>query len=223
MNIWTAREKSLRWLNNELESEGEVLQEGFDYLGTFVKLFEKIGHSEGESATGQFCRISGITLAKFSHLLLGCYSLMLDGLAQESGALLRPLIETYELLIYFRQDKTRINQVLEDKLPPAGIIGKRISGYYQDLRTYLNDNASHFSYKIDSVRHLFDENIKIQPVPSHSLKVFRANLQLLNAFQVFILFEALNCLSAIEFDANELADKIENWRDTCVKIFPPEK
>jgi hypothetical protein len=223
MNIWSAREKSLRWLNNELESEGEILQEGFDYLGDFVKLFEKIGQAEGESEKGQFCRISSITLAKYSHLLLGCYSLMLDGLAQESGALLRPLIEVYELLVYFRQDKTRIKQALEDKLPSAGVIGKSISGDYQDLRTYLNDNASHFSYKIDSVRHLFDKNIKIQPVPNHSLKVFRTNLQLLNAFQVFILFEAVNCLFAVEFDANSLADKIEKWRDTCVKIFPPEK
>jgi hypothetical protein len=220
MNIWSAREKSTKWLNDELKPEGEIFQKGIDYLGDFVKLFEKIGQSEGESETVQFCRISSITLAKFSHLLLGCYSLMLDGLAQESGALLRPLIETYELLIYLRQDKSRINQVIEGKLPRAGVIGKKISGDYQNLREYLNDNASHFSYKMDSVRHLFDDNIKIQPVPNHSLKVFRTNIQLLNAFQVFILFEAVNCLFAIEFDANALADKIEQWRDTCIKIFP---
>lgn len=223
MNIWSAREKSQRWLNNELASEGEILREGFDYLGNFIKLFEKIGHAEGENEIGQFCRISSITLAKFSHLLLGCYSLILDGLAQESGALLRPLIETYELLVYFRQDKTRINQILENKLPSAGIIGQRISGDYHNLRTHLNDNASHFSYKMDSVQHLFDENAKIQPVPNHNLKVFRANLQLLNAFQIFVLFEAVNCLFEIEFDANVLVDKIEKWRDTCVKIFPSEK
>jgi hypothetical protein len=49
MNIWSAREKSQRWLNNELESEGEILREGFDYLGNFIKLFEKIGHAEGEN------------------------------------------------------------------------------------------------------------------------------------------------------------------------------
>ncbi len=213
----------MRWLNDELKPESEILQEGFDYLGNLVKLFEKIGHNEGESEIGQFCRIGGITLAKFSHLLLGCYSLMLDGLAQESGALLRPLIETYELLVYFRQDKSRINQVLEGNLPSAGIVGKRISGDYQNLREYLNDNASHFSYKMDSVRHLFDENAKIQSAPNHSLKVLRTNLQLLNAFQVFILFEAVNCLFAIEFDANSLTDKIEKWRDTSVKIFSPEK
>ena len=223
MNIWSAREKSLNWLNNELKPESQVLQEGFEYFGNLVELLENTGNNKGESDVAQFCRISGVTLAKFSHLLLGCYSLMLDGLAQSSGALLRPLIETYELLVYFRQDKSRISQVLEGTLPSAGTIGKRISGDYQDLREYLNDSASHFSYKIDSVRHLFGENAKIQPIPNHSLKVLRTNLQLLNAFQSFALFEAINCLFTIGFDANALADKIEKWRDTCVKIFSPEK
>jgi hypothetical protein len=223
MNIWSAREKSLNWLNNELKPESQVLQEGFEYFGNLVELLENAGNNKGESEVAQFCRISGVTLAKFSHLLLGCYSLMLDGLAQESGALLRPLIETYELLVYFRQDKSRISQVLEGTLPSAGTIGKRISGDYQDLREYLNDSSSHFSYKIDSVRHLFGENAKIQPIPNHSLKVLRTNLQLLNAFQSFALFEAINCLFAIGFDANALADKIEKWRDICVKIFSPEK
>jgi hypothetical protein len=148
---------------------------------------------------------------------------VLDGLAQEAGALLRPLIETYELLIYLRQDKSRINQVIDGKLPSAGEIGKKISGNYKNLREYLNENASHFRYKMDSVLHLFDENVKILPVPNHNLKVFRINIQLLNAFQFFMLFEAVNCLFAIEYDANALADRIEQWRDTCVKIFPVVK
>ncbi len=219
MNIWFAREKSFDWLNNELKSEAELLREGFDYLESFVSLFEKIGENEGENEVGQFSRIGSVTLAKFSHLLIGCYSLTLDGLAQESGALIRPLIETYELLVYFRQDKTRINQVLNGKLPSAGNIGKRISGDYKDLRAHLSKNASHFSYGIDSIRHLFDNNNKIKPVPNHSLDVLYTNLQLLNAFQIFILIEAVKCLLAVEFDANTLADEIEKWRDLCIKTF----
>src|SRR5215213_5947468 len=223
MNLWSAREKSLHWLDDELRPESQLLQDGFDYLGNIIELFEEMGRNEGESEAGQFYRIGAITLAKYSHLLLGNYSLMLDGLAQEAGALLRPLIETYELLVYFRQDKSRINEVLEGKLPSAGIIGKRISGDYQDLREYLNDNASHFSYKTDSVKHLLDQNAKIQFIPNHSLRVFRNNIKLLNAFQVFILFEAVNCLFAIGFDANELTSKVEKWRDTSIEIFSREK
>jgi hypothetical protein len=223
MNIWSAREKSLQWLEDELKPESKLLQDGFDYLGNVIETFEEIGRNEGESDVGQFCRISAITLAKCSHLLLGNYSLMLDGLAQEAGALLRPLIETYELLVYFRQDISRINEVLEGKLPSAGIIGKRISGDYQDLREYLNDNASHFSYKTDSVRHLFDQNAKIQAIPKHGLRVFRNNIKLLNAFQIFVMFEAASCLFAIGYDANALTNKIEKWRDTSVEIFSREK
>lgn len=223
MNIWSAREKSLYWLNNELKPESQVLQEGFDYLEVCVELFQKTGSDEGESEKGQFCRICSITLAKFSHLALGCYSLALDALAQESGALLRPLIETYELLVYFRQDISRTHEVIEDKLPSAGEIGKRISGDYKDLRDYLNENASHFSYKPWSVRHLFDENAKTRPTPKQGLKVLLTNLRLLNAFQIFMLFEAVHCLFSIGFDVNSLADKIEKWRETSIKIFPPDK
>jgi hypothetical protein len=222
MNTWFTRTQSLAWLDNELRQEGEILQEGFDYLESFGELFQKISDSEGESQTGQFCRICAVTLAKFSHLLLGCYSLSLDALAQEAGALLRPLIETYELLVYFRQDISRINEVLEDRLPSAGAIGKKISGDYQDLREYLNSNASHFSYKMESVRHLFEKNARVRLVPTHTLRVLRVNLTLINAFQVFILIELVNCLFVIDYDASELADEIEGWRDTSIKIFAPK-
>lgn len=219
MNIWDAREKSLFWLDNDLQPASKVLQDGFDHLAILVEFIEQIGDNEGESEIGQFCRISGITLAKFNHLLLGCYSLTLDGLAQEAGALLRPLIEAYELLIYFRQDRSRIEQALENKLPSAGAISKKISGGFQNLRKYLNESASHFSYDIHSVRHLLGKNAKIQVVPNHSLEVFRKNLQLLNAFQIFMVFEAVNCLNVIGFDVASLIDEVEEWRKTCVEVF----
>ncbi len=51
MNIWSAREKSLNWLNNELKPESQVLQEGFEYLGNLVELLENTGNNEGESET----------------------------------------------------------------------------------------------------------------------------------------------------------------------------
>jgi len=219
MNLWATREKSLIWLRHELAAESEVIQEGFEFLNKSVGLFDNIGSSDGETPKGKFCRICAITLAKSCHLLLGCYSLALDALAQESGALLRPLIETYELLVYFRQDMSRVDEVIDGKLPPAGKISRKVSGDYEDLRKYLNDNASHFSYKIESIRHLFDSNIKTQSLPTHSRKVFEVNLQLLNAFQVFVVFEAINCLFSAGFNANDLADKIEQWRDKSKKAF----
>ena len=219
MNLWVAREKSLIWLDNELSQEGKALQEGFDYLESIGEIFEQISDREGGNLVGQFCRICVVTLAKFDHLLLASYSLMLDALAQEAGALLRPLIETYELLVYFRLDISRVDKILDGKLPTAGAIAKIISGDFQNLREYLNDNASHFSYKPESIRHLFGLNAKVKPIPTHSLKVLRTNLTLLNAFQAFMLIESVNCLFATGFDANSLANEIENWRDNCTTLF----
>src|SRR5574340_403142 len=113
MNIWTARENSLIWLDNELKPQDEAIQKGFEFINNYAVQFEKHYKSEGECERGHFCRVCAISFAKVCHLLIGCYSLTLDGLAQESGALLRPVIEIYEKLVYFREDKSRIYQITE--------------------------------------------------------------------------------------------------------------
>ena len=221
MGIWQARKKSQHWLQNELLEENQVVLRGFELVQGTVEIWAHIGHSEDETLTGQFGRIYAIILAKAYRYLLGSYSLMLDGLGQEAGALLRPLLETYELLIYLRNDPKRVEEVINDNLPSAGIIAKRISGQFQYLRTYLNDNASHFNFHSHAIRHLFDFNqtipIKILPAPGiHSL---RTNLATLNAFQIYILIEAVNGLFAIGYDANDLADEIESYRNRAVHVF----
>ncbi len=223
MSIWSTRTQSLAWLDNELRQESRILQEGFDFLEALGKIFEQIGDKEGENRVGQFCRVCLITSSKLSHLLLGCYSLALDALAQEAGALLRPLIEAYELLVYFRQDVARIDAILDGKLPSAGKIAKQISGEYQSLREHLNDNASHFSYRPESVRHLFGQEAMVRFKPTHSLKTLRGNLTVINAFQVFVLMELTNCLFAIGYNANSIADEVEHWRDGSVKVFVSEE
>jgi hypothetical protein len=42
------------------------------------------------------------------------------------------------MLIDFRLDPTRIDEALNDHLPSAGRIAKKIAGHFQDLREYLN-------------------------------------------------------------------------------------
>lgn len=219
MQIWKTRQQSNIWLHNELAKEAEVIHEGFELLSNCTELFDQIGSNEGETSVGKFSRLCNITLGKSTHFLLGCYSLVLDGLAQESGAILRPLIETYELMVYLRLDVGKVDELIDGKKPSAGIIAKRIGGDFKDLREHLNVNASHFGYEIDSVRHLFDANFKIRPFPSHSIDVFRKNLALLNAFQVFVIFEAVNCLSTASYNTEEIADKAESWRESSVLAF----
>jgi hypothetical protein len=219
MNLWTTRDQSISWLKQELLPEAKVIQQGFDFLDELVEICNRIGSDEGETTKGKTHRICGVTVAKSSHLLLGCYSLALDALAQESGALLRPLIETYELLVYLRQDLARVDEVIEGRLPTAGKISQNISGDFEDLRKHLNDSASHFSYKIDSVRHLFDGNFKAQSRPTQSRSVFEINLKMLNAFQVFVIFEAVNLLLSASVDIPDLTERIEQWKHSSISAF----
>jgi len=64
------------------------------------------------------------------------------------------MIEALELIIYFREDPLRIEEAVQGKLPPAGVIAKKIQGRLKRLREYLNEHASHFSLTLPSVVHL---------------------------------------------------------------------
>jgi len=103
-DIWETRKQSMIWLENELLAERTIIQDGFEFMERTINIFNMTEKKEGKTLHGQFSRICAVTLAKSNYLFLGCFDLALNALAQESGALLRPLIETYELLIYFRLD-----------------------------------------------------------------------------------------------------------------------
>ena len=218
-DIWNTRKQSATWLENELFTESTVIHDGFNFIERCINIFNTTGKEERETIRGQFSRVCAITLAKSNYFSLGCFELTLNALAQESGALLRVVIETYELLVYLRLDTSRVEEVINDTLPSAGKIAQIISGDYKDLRSTLNETASHFSYHITSVRHLYDQDINIMPLPRHSMKVLRTNLKTLNAFQVFVVFEAVNCLATINVDNNDLADEIEEWRNHSTNSF----
>lgn len=223
MNLWSTREQSIRWLQKELLQESEVIKHGFELIDDGIKLFERAGGDEGETLDGQFCRVCCVTLSKSSHFLLACYSLALDGLAQESGAILRPFIESYELLVYLRLDKSRVIQVLDENLPTSGVIAKKVTGDFKDLREHLNISASHFSYKIESVKHLHGKNFGFRSLPKHSIKVFRTNIGLINVLQVIVLFEVANCLFSTPYGSESLASEIKDLKNKSKELFPTEK
>lgn len=99
-----------------------------------------------------------MTIIKGRNLGLACYSLMLDGLAQEGGAVLRPLLESIELTTYFRLDPSRVEDFLNDRLPRAGEIAQQINGRFHALRKYLNDHSSHFGLTFENIQHIVDLN-----------------------------------------------------------------
>src|SRR5882757_2532581 len=143
MSLWNTRNNAVVDLDGALKSEAAMLHESFELLD------ECITHLETEHGSRPYSRVCAITLIKGRNLLLGSYSLSLDGLAQEAGALLRPFIEVFEKMVYFNEDPSRIEEAIDGRLPKAGEIAKRIKGQFKALREHLNEHSSHFGFTDD--------------------------------------------------------------------------
>jgi hypothetical protein len=221
MNLWQAREKSLEWLATELIEQNSLIDKGFELLDKCIALLNQQSKASSDEINGRFARVVNITLAKARNLMLGSYSMLLDAVAQEAGALLRPILEAYELLIYFRLEPSRIDQAIDRKLPSAGSIAKKIKGEFKDLRDSLNTNASHISFGYESAKHLIDyQTSEIKAIQSQTVEVFTANLTTLTAVQLLIVTEALKCLLRIENNSEPLIKEFEDWRQECLKFAP---
>lgn len=219
MDIWATREKSLFWLDNELKEERIIIETGLELLHTLIRKYEDICRNENNKENGEFATVCGLTIAKFNFLFLGCYSLALDGLAQESGAMGRLMVEIYELLVYFRLDRTRVEEALNGKLPSPGKIARKIQGEFQELRDYFNEHASHYGFTHEANKHLMRKDWQASCFPSHSLNGFRVNLGFLYAFEVFVIVEATSCLIVLGVDNNQMADKVMEWKKNGEVVF----
>lgn len=148
--LWRARTEALTYLRRKRGDRIAVIEEMFELIDRCVGIYES------HAATDSYANICGLTLLKAKHLALGAYSLSLDGLGQESGALLRPFIEYTELLTYFRRFPKKVSEAENGRLPSAGERAKAIDGVYKELRQHLNQHASHGSYSRYSLGHLMD-------------------------------------------------------------------
>lgn len=213
MPVWDTRHAAELDLQNSLAAEAECLQDLLDSI--------ELCASRCSRVDSPFGRVVGLIVTKGRNMAVACYSLSMDGLAQESGALLRPLIEAIELLKYLRSDPSRIDEAIDGRLPPAGKIAKRIGGEFQELRDHLNRNASHMSVSYDALRHLLDfqSGAVLRVVQPHRVAVLRRNLQTLLAFTIFLAVESLLCLSVAEgADDRALAKQIESQRQRAISI-----
>ena len=221
MNLWQARQKSLEWLETELVEQNALIDKGFEILDTCITLLNQQSKSSDDELNGRFARVVNITLAKARNLLLGSYSMLLDAVAQEAGALLRPILEAYELLIYFQLEPSRVDQAIDGKLPSAGQIVKKIEGKFKKVRDYLNDTASHLSFNFNTAKHLVDfSTFEVKAIQSQSLEVFKINLTTFNGFQLYIASEAIMCLDVLGYKTAFLVEEFENWRKECINAFP---
>jgi hypothetical protein len=134
MDLWQCRVASTAVLHSTSAHLAVLLDGAFSRVDEAVEYFQEFLIAE-PAAAGRVCAVTAI---KGRNLALGCYSLALDGLAQESGALLRPLLEAIELLGYLRAVPGAVDRALDGKLPKAGKRAKDIGSPFQDLREHLN-------------------------------------------------------------------------------------
>jgi hypothetical protein len=116
--MWTTRREAENALEGPLEPFERLLHEAFSLIDETIPKLEGINPPFGT--------VCALVLVKGRNLAFGCYSLSLDALAQEAGALFRPLIESVELLTYLELDPTRVTEAVEERLPKAGKIAERI-------------------------------------------------------------------------------------------------
>ena len=152
-NLWTTRGESIAYMYRTHPSRLDVMNRSFDLLDQIVDAFETVSQ---ESA---YARVCGLTLLKAKNLAFGSYSLILDGLGQETGALMRPMIEYLELLTYFRMFPESVEKATTNTLPSAGKRAEAINGIYKEFREHLNTHASHSSFSDHSLLHLLEPDL----------------------------------------------------------------
>ncbi|MGO9211545.1 MAG: hypothetical protein ACLPXM_11560 [Terriglobales bacterium] len=195
-SLWATRRSAEQALEGPLSAHANLLTEAFAWFDVCT---DRIARTDT-----QFGRVCALVVIKARNLALGCYSLALDALAQEAGALFRPLIESLELLEYLRQDPSRIAEAVESRLPPAGIIAQRIEGKFKDLRKYLNEHASHLSLSPEAMGHLVSlKDGQLRTAQPYNERVLRQNLKVLLAVVVAVARVAVTCVSVAQGEVQE--------------------
>jgi hypothetical protein len=191
VGLFCGRSQAVAELTSVLAGEAQTIEEHFAAVDEYIGALQD---TSGGSALG---RVAALTAAKGRHLALGCYSLILDGLAQESGALLRPLIEAIELLVYLSEDSQAVDEAVCGKLPKAGEIARKINGRFKPLREHLNANSSHFDLSYESLGHIvqFGDAVVIKTSPRFEPDTLKINLETIRVFLRILASAAERCLA----------------------------
>jgi hypothetical protein len=217
--MWEYRRQALEALEGPLRNECAVIDAGFSLLDVSIKRFA------AQPSQNAYARTYALILVKAKHFAFGCFSLTLDGLGQEAGALLRLSIEAVELLHYLSTDSSppsRFEQIWRGSLPSSGNIAKKIGGHFHGLRNMLSDTASHFRMKPEATRHVVDSatgEIKGEQVFSES--VVRSNLATCFYFLYFLGVEAFVALGASGVANEDVGAQVDALLAAGQRVFPP--
>jgi hypothetical protein len=214
--LWRARTESLTFLRRERTAQIDVIEQLFALADECVDAYESQSHD-------LYSRVCGLTTLKAKNIALGMYSLSLDGLAQEAGALARPFIEYTELLTYFRLLPEAVTDALAGELPNAGKRAKKIGGIYKPFREHLNEHASHSSYSSHSLAHLTDpKTLRFRKLQVMHPEVLERNVGDFSVQFVMMLQESILCLehSGDKSAVVELATRCDQLLATILAWFP---
>jgi hypothetical protein len=215
--MWETRRIAEQALTHSLRPYSDLLDETFASIDVCTSRLEHAGTPFG--------RVSALVLAKGRNLGVACLSLSLDALGQEAGALFRPLIEAVELLEYIRQDPGRVGEAVDDRLPKAGVISRRIQGKFKLLREYLNAHASHLSVGPEAMGHLLDLKAgRVRTTQAYSEPVLRMNLRTLLAVLVWLCLVGAGCVQVAQDRAGRaLAHRVDDLRRRTLALMSEQR
>jgi hypothetical protein len=214
--LWRARTEALTFLRRARPAQIGVIEELFALADNCVDAYEA-------RTEDPYYKICGLTTLKAKNLALGMYSLTLDGLAQEAGALARPFIEYTELLTYMRMVPEAVAEAMVGELPNAGTRAKKVGGMYRRFREHLNEHASHSAYSSHSLAHLRDPTTKrLKKLQVMHSEVLERNVGDFAVQFVLMLQEAVLGLerSVDRSRAMTLASRCNELRDKILAWFP---
>jgi hypothetical protein len=216
--VWEYRAHALNALEGALSREAAIVDGGFSLIDVIIK---RLAAHQTENA---YAQTYALILVKVKHFGQACFSLALDGLAQESGALLRTWIESLELLRYLNTDPQppkRFERIWQSKLPSAGEIAKKIGGHFQPLRNMLSDTASHFKMRPESLRHVLDAHTgEVKGEQIFSEGVVRTNLATCSYFLYFSAVEAVVAAGVAGVPNEDLGHQLDAWFAAAEQVFP---
>lgn len=213
---WRSRDAALQALSNDAPGLVELLDELFQVLDTCAFALMDL--------RDPFGRCAALIVAKARNLGLACCGMAMDGLAQEAGALLRPLLEADELLTYLRLEPARVDEVLAGELPSAGVIAKRIEGDYQGLRDYLNAHASHLSVGPEAMGHYLasssETSVALRIDQPFQMAVVVTNLRTMFSILSLVAIEAADCcFVGGSGRAGDVSNAVNELKSRGIRLF----
>jgi len=214
MKYWETRSEALGHLESRLPHLKKLVDKAFTTLDNLIDVYNGAMASRPEQHF-EYIVMCGCTLAKGKNLALAVFSLILDGLAQEAGAVGRPLMECCEKLEFLSKDPTRAIAFSQGKVLKHGKIAQQIENPQKGLRDYFSNHASHISYSFYAMQHLIDWRDeagllrKFQPLVED---VLERNLWTLIAVTTRLGIQAGSCLYEIGIPTQEIAQELEGLR-----------